>query len=111
MALKIRVRCSVPRPTNNMDNKRYQAFPLDEVMKNELVSQELKKSFSWFHDLEFKTGVFECVNNVPTFLIGTDGGEPEDQTLYRDWEWVIDALNTAYDEGYNTGWEYYRDNH
>ncbi|HYD53025.1 MAG TPA: hypothetical protein VEA99_10370 [Gemmatimonadaceae bacterium] len=26
-------------------------------------------------------------------LIGTDGGEPEDQVLTRDWAWVAEALN------------------
>lgn len=27
-------------------------------------------------------------------LLGADGGEPEDQSLDRDWRWVVDALNT-----------------
>lgn len=26
-------------------------------------------------------------------VLGTDGGEPEDQTLTRDWAWVAAALN------------------
>lgn len=26
-------------------------------------------------------------------LIGSDGGEPEDQILIRDWDWVVTALN------------------
>lgn len=25
--------------------------------------------------------------------VGCDGGEPEDQTLGRDWAWVVGALN------------------
>lgn len=32
-------------------------------------------------------------------LIGQDGGEPEDQTLGRDWKWVVSALQRAYDAG------------
>lgn len=32
-------------------------------------------------------------------VIGTDGGEPEDQTLIRDWSWVVPALNDAYELG------------
>jgi len=32
-------------------------------------------------------------------LIGVDGGEPEDQTLGRDWSWVVGALNDAYAQG------------
>lgn len=32
-------------------------------------------------------------------VIGIDGGEPEDQTLARDWRWVAPALNAAYQAG------------
>ncbi len=32
-------------------------------------------------------------------IIGEDGGEPEDQTLTRDWSWVVGALNDAYQKG------------
>lgn len=31
--------------------------------------------------------------------IGSDGGEPEDQLLIRDWKWVAPALEAAYQEG------------
>lgn len=42
----------------------------------------------------------------PVELIGWDGGEPEDQNLYRDWAWVVDALNTAYKDGLEAGREH-----
>ena len=29
-------------------------------------------------------------------FIGADGGEPEDQLLGRDWDWVVSALNDTY---------------
>ncbi len=32
-------------------------------------------------------------------VVGCDGGEPEDQTLCRDWSWVVEELNAAYEEG------------
>lgn len=32
-------------------------------------------------------------------VIGYDGGEPEDQTLRRDWSWVAPALQRAYNLG------------
>jgi hypothetical protein len=32
-------------------------------------------------------------------IVGYDGGEPEDQTLGRDWSWVVDALNAAFRAG------------
>ena len=36
-------------------------------------------------------------------IIGWDGGEPEDQVLVRDWDWVADALKKAYDKGFEDG--------
>lgn len=30
-----------------------------------------------------------------------DGGEPEDQTFHRDWDWVADELIKAYHQGVN----------
>ena len=41
-------------------------------------------------------GVWMFVDGVATKLIGSDGGEPEDQTMGRDWSWVVPALNEAY---------------
>lgn len=37
-------------------------------------------------------------------IVGVDGGEPEDQSLRRDWSWVDDALNGAYQLGYDAGY-------
>lgn len=36
-------------------------------------------------------------------IIGEDGGEPEDQLLVRDWKWVAEALNEAYEQGFQDG--------
>lgn len=44
-------------------------------------------------------------NGVPAKIIGTDGGEPEDQTLGRNWSWVAPALQAAYRLGHRHGWE------
>lgn len=39
-------------------------------------------------------------------LISTDGGEPGDQVLVRDWSWVEEALEAAYNAGRGEGfWE------
>jgi hypothetical protein len=32
-----------------------------------------------------------------------DGGSPEDQSFYRDWKWVKDALEEAYELGLKDG--------
>ena len=36
--------------------------------------------------------LFDTSTNPPT-EVGSDGGEPEDQTLSRDWSWVVDLCN------------------
>jgi hypothetical protein len=33
------------------------------------------------------------VDNTTGLVVGSDGGEPEDQTLNRDWSWVVPLLN------------------
>ena len=40
--------------------------------------------------------------------VGSDGGEPEDQTLRRNWSWVVEALNEAFENGYRTAIEDHR---
>lgn len=43
-------------------------------------------------EFEFRALV-EFKDGGTTELVGTDGGEPEDQTFGRDWKWVPDRLN------------------
>ena len=43
---------------------------------------------------DYRSGIFDTSTDPPS-LIGNDGGEPEDQTLNRDWSWVVGALNKA----------------
>lgn len=40
------------------------------------------------------------LNNDGTFqrFVATEGGEPEDQILCRDWAWVVPELNKALNE-------------
>lgn len=42
-------------------------------------------------------------SKTPPVVIGSDGGEPEDQSLVRDWSWVRDALEESYRQGYEDG--------
>lgn len=47
-------------------------------------------------------GMFSVVEHLPNnccAIVGSDGGEPEDQLLCRDWSWVVDALNDAFEAG------------
>lgn len=54
-------------------------------------------------------GRFECrqvlriVRNGTIILEQSDGGEPEDQSFYRDWDWVPYAINKAYALGLEDG--------
>lgn len=42
---------------------------------------------------EYGSSIFRRNDDGTVTLVGEDGGEPEDQTLNRDWKWVIEALN------------------
>lgn len=37
--------------------------------------------------------------NDKIVLFKSDGGEPEDQTLFRNWDWVSGAIQKAYELG------------
>lgn len=50
-----------------------------------------------------REGVYRCEDDLAVELIGTDGGEPEDNTLRRDWSWVAPALQAAYELGRSHG--------
>lgn len=39
------------------------------------------------------------ISDGKVILQQSDGGEPEDQSFYRDWAWVAPALRTAYELG------------
>ena len=52
----------------------------------------------WNRD-EYPLFVVENLPDGRTRVVGSDGGEPEDQRLSRDWEWVVPALNAAYEAG------------
>lgn len=45
------------------------------------------------------SGIWEVEDDIGYRFVGSDGGEPEDQTLGRNWRWVVDELNKAYLSG------------
>jgi hypothetical protein len=47
--------------------------------------------------------VLRIVRNGVVILEEADGGEPEDQSFYRDWKWVLAALEKAYALGLEDG--------
>lgn len=51
------------------------------------------------NDDDYRKVIYRCEDGVPVEWIGDDGGEPEDQTLGRDWKWVAPALRVAYKLG------------
>ena len=44
---------------------------------------------------EYNCGVYDTKTKK---VLHWDGGEPEDNTLYRDWSWVVPLLNEVNDE-------------
>lgn len=53
----------------------------------------------------YRSALVEFDGETPIRIVGWDGGEPEDQTLTRDWDWVgkeMDSLrNAALEEAAN----------
>ena len=47
--------------------------------------------------------ILEVYHNGELILSETDGGEPEDNTFYRDWNWVKGAIEKAYALGVEDG--------
>ena len=43
-------------------------------------------------------GNYELYDTLTNEVVGCDGGEPEDQTLVRDWQWVRTLLNKLAEE-------------
>lgn len=76
---------------------RFELLDFDECVKLGYLD-EIERSYS-----EWNTFVVEFPENGSPVVIGRDGGEPEDQTLYRDFKWVVPALNAAFEAGINVG--------
>ena len=51
----------------------------------------------------YRTAIYRFENGVAVEYLGSDGGEPEDQSLSRDWSWVDTALDKAYKLGLEHG--------
>lgn len=54
-------------------------------------------------DYPARAAVVRCQDGLPVEIEGFDGGEPEDQCLWRDWSWVGPACSTAYARGLRDG--------
>jgi hypothetical protein len=67
------------------------------------ASREAAESLVGIDALEYGFSIFRQGADGTIQLIGSDGGEPEDQTLTRDWSWVVGALNEAYAQGITDG--------
>lgn len=57
-----------------------------------------------YNDYNYYTGIWFIQDNGALDFIACDGGEPEDQTLDRDFAWVLDALNAAFENGFEFGY-------
>jgi hypothetical protein len=55
----------------------------------------MKRFIVWYDETSERNVLVDTFENVD---VGRDGGEPEDQTLSRDWDWVVSALNKVAEE-------------
>lgn len=80
---------------------KYKLIDISEIREKEYEGHEYLSDWD-----EYGAGlyVWDEALDMPTRLIAMDGGEPEDQTFYRDWSWVPQALEDAYRRGHQDGW-------
>lgn len=45
------------------------------------------------NDYDYRMALHDRDSKYPEDPIAFDGGEPEDNTFYRDWSWVVPLLN------------------
>lgn len=67
-----------------------------EALGNVEEAESIRKWAGWDRSAY---AVVRCEDGQPVEILGTDGGEQEDQTLSRDWSWVVPALRAAYELG------------
>lgn len=86
------------RQRNDVTN-RFRVFNTRDLASLGLCEESKDDGVYWL--VEFAPG------KAPR-IVSRDGGEPEDQSLMRDWSWVAGALNRAYNDGWGDAAAYSR---
>lgn len=73
--------------------ERFQMFGIEEAAQK-FNLEELK---GWY-DGDCKDCILDFKDPNHPVVVGTDGGEPEDKILCRDYSWVCGALNSVANE-------------
>jgi hypothetical protein len=81
--------------------REYQLFGYSRALEAGLLEPIIEHGTFDRHLYVFH--LVEVIDGKPTRILGTDGGEPEDQSFGRDWYWVVEEINKAYKTGYKEG--------
>jgi hypothetical protein len=87
-----------PRVTHQATLPKVEYRVVDDA---ELLRLGLREKSRWSSDHYWAVVRYE--DDAAKEVIGEDGGEPEDQLLVRDWDWVPKALDEAYQLGMKNG--------
>lgn len=60
--------------------------------------------FDYSEDPDWEQAIWLIKDDGTSEYISGDGGEPEDNTLNRDWCWIVGELNRAYARGFTVGY-------
>ena len=63
---------------------------------------EEEREEHWIEQYDGRS-LLRVTHNGEVIRAQTDGGEPEDNRFYRDWSWVADAIEEAYQRGLEDG--------
>lgn len=72
---------------------RFQVYNLSDALKEKILSKEDQEFYEDWPDAHYTNILIENLPNYTVRIVGMDGGEPEDQTLNRNWDWIVEELN------------------
>lgn len=81
----------------------YKTMTINEAIKQRVPGADEWSDWRADYELDLMSCIVEYENQTPLRIVGTDGGEPEDNSLIRDWSWVAGELNQSYHKGYTDG--------
>jgi hypothetical protein len=72
-------------------NIEYRCISIEEAQENNYPGVDF-----YDDDDGYRMGIWRFEDGNPVEFLAADGGEPEDNSFYRDGSWITPALNEAY---------------
>ncbi len=85
----------------------YEVISINDALKRGLPGADVRwdgpaGNDRYYHHEDWEASLWRCEDGQPVEFISEDGGEPEDNSFYRDGSWIAPALQAAYELGLNS---------